>query len=414
MTVTIAVVGAGLRGQIYARLAAAGGKARIVAVAEPDPARRAAFAAEHDLPDSAAFTGWAALAEVPRLADAVIIATQDRDHAGPALAFADLGYAILLEKPMAPEPGQARAIADAVERNGVLFAVGHVLRYTPYTRALKSIVDSGRLGAIASVQHLEPVGWWHFAHSFVRGPWRAAAESGPLLLTKACHDLDWLLHVIGDEPARVASFGSLTHFRAENRPADAGERCAGCAAEPGCPYSAQRLYLGCLGDPGREFWPLSAVTTDATEDGVLRALAAGPYGRCVYASDNDVVDQQVVILEFAGGATASFTVTAFSPLEHRKTRIFCSHGYAEGDGRVIRVVDFRTGAEELVDSENLDGASAADGHGGGDRGLTMAFVEAVAAGDQRLLGSSAAEALAGHLVVWAAERARETGTVQVL
>lgn len=414
MPVSIAVVGAGMRGQIYARNAVVNGRARIVAVAEPDPARRAAFAAEFDVPAEGLFEGWAELAAVPRLADAVVVATQDRLHTEPAVAFADLGYDLLLEKPLAPTEAEARRIVAAVERNGVVFAVGHVLRYTRYTKLLKSVVDGGRLGSVASVQHLEPVGWWHQAHSFVRGQWRRADESGPMLLTKSCHDIDWLLYVLGQKPQRVASFGGLVHFRQENRPQGAGERCVSCAVEPGCPYSAKRLYLGCLGDPRKEFWPLAAVTTDATERGVLAALESGPYGKCVYATDNDVVDQQVVIMEFAGGATVSFTMTAFTPLEHRRTRVFGSHGYAEGDGRTVRVVDFRDGSEEVLDSRTVTGASAADGHGGGDGGLTSAFLDAVEARDQRVLGADAADALAGHLVVWAAERARETGTVQAL
>ncbi|GAA2871007.1 Gfo/Idh/MocA family protein [Nonomuraea rubra] len=414
MSVTLAIVGAGARGQIYARAAAADGRARIVAVADPDPARRNALADEHGLPEDARFAGWAELAAAPKRADAVVIATQDRMHAEPAVAFAELGYAILLEKPMAPTEREARRIVEAVERSGVVLAVCHVLRYTAYTRAFKELVGGGRLGTISSVQHLEPVGWWHMAHSFVRGSWRNAAGSGPMLLTKSCHDLDWLLHLVQDEPVSVASFGSLTHFRPENRPPGAGGRCVGCAVEPTCPYSAQRLYLGCLGDPDREFWPLGPVTSDATVAGVIHALETGPYGRCVYDCDNDVVDQQVVMLEFARGTTVSFTMTAFTPLEHRKTRVFGTHGFAEGDGRTIRVVDFTTGAEESIDTGTMAGASLADGHGGGDVGLIRAFIDAVEAGDQAPLGAGAADALAGHLVVWAAERARERRTVEAL
>ncbi|MFI6319505.1 Gfo/Idh/MocA family protein [Nonomuraea sp. NPDC050556] len=411
MSVSIAVAGAGLRGQIYARNAVEGGRARIVAVAEPDPARRAAFAAEFGVPDEGLFADWAEMAARPRLADAVVISTQDRLHVEPAVAFADLGYAILLEKPMAPTEAESRTIVEAVKRNGVIFGVGHVLRYTPYTRLLKSVIASGRLGAVASVQHLEPVGWWHMAHSFVRGLWRREDESGPMLLTKACHDIDWLLHVIGLPPRNVASFGSLVHFTHENRPEGAGTRCVSCAVEPDCPYSAKSFYLGCLGNKNREFWPLSAVTSDKTAEGVTAALTDGPYGKCVYATDNDVVDQQVVILEFEGGVTASFTMTAFTPLEHRKTRVFGSHGFVEGDGEKLRIVDFRTGEQEVLDSKNRAGASAGDGHGGGDGGLTRAFIEAVETGEQKALGGDARDALAGHLVVWAAERARTTRSV---
>ncbi|MFI6815428.1 Gfo/Idh/MocA family protein [Nonomuraea sp. NPDC050328] len=411
MSVTLAIVGAGSRGQIYAREAVADGRGQVVAVADPDPARRGLLAAEYGIPEEACFADWTELAAQPKLADAVVIATQDRMHVEPAVAFAGLGYAILLEKPMAPTEPEARRIAEAAERAGVIFAVCHVLRYTAYTKALKELIAGGRLGTLSSIQHLEPVGWWHQAHSFVRGAWRNSAESGPMLLTKSCHDLDWLLYVMDDVPTGVASFGSLTHFRKENHPEGAGERCTSCAVEPTCPYSAKRLYLSCLGDPKREFWPLGPVTTDATTEGVLHALENGPYGRCAYLCDNDVVDQQVVMLEFAGGATASFTMTAFTPLEHRKTRVFGSHGFAEGDGRMLRVVDFATATEQIIDTATGAGASLADGHGGGDTGLIRAFLDAVTSGEQERLGATAADALAGHLVVWAAERARETRTV---
>jgi predicted dehydrogenase len=407
--VTLALVGAGLRGQTYARHAVAGGRGRVVAVAEPDPRRRAAAAAEFQIPPRQVYADWADLAAAGKLADAAVIATQDRMHRDPAVRLAGLGYHILLEKPMAPTEPEAAEIAAAAARAGVIFAVCHVLRYTPYTRMVKRLVAEGRIGQLVSVQHLEPVGWWHHAHSFVRGSWRREDVSGPMLLTKSCHDIDWLVHVVGAVPTRVSSFGSLTHFRAAERPPGAADRCLDCPLETTCPYSAKRLYLDCLADPDRHFWPLGAVTSEFTEAAVLAALRTGPYGRCVYASDNDVVDHQVVNLEFPDGATGTFTMSAFTPMEHRQTRLMGTHGYLEGNGRTVRYVDFRTGREETFDSAAEGGPSAAGGHGGGDEGLTAAFLAAVAAGDPTLLSSDAAESLATHRVVWAAERSRHSG-----
>ncbi|MEU5085202.1 hypothetical protein [Streptomyces sp. NPDC021356] len=172
---------------------------------------------------------------------------------------------------------------------------------------------------------------------------------------------------------------------------------------------------GCLGDPEQEFWPLSAVTEDHTREGVLAAPRTGPYGRCVYACDNDVVDHQVVTMEFASGASCSFTMSAFTPTEQHRTRLMGTHGFVEGDGTTLRVVDFRDGAEEFIDTgagtDGQPGPSAEDGHGGGDEALTEAFLTAVATGDASLLLSDAEESLATHRVVWAAEHARTTGTV---
>jgi predicted dehydrogenase len=408
--VTIALVGAGNRATIYARHAKAGGRAAVVAVAEPDPVRRAAISAEHGIDDSRAFGGWQELAASPKLADAVVIATPDAMHVEPALAMAYLGYHILLEKPMASTEHGADVIVKAARDAGVLLAVCHVLRYAPYTLTLRRIIDRGAVGEIVSVEHLEPVGWWHHAHSYVRGNWRREDESSPMLLAKSVHDLDWLNHIIGRAPQRVASFGSLYHFRPEQRPTGAGDNCLDCAVEPDCPYSAPRLYLSCLGDPAREDWPLSTVTHRRTPEGVLDALRTSRYGRCVYDSDNDVVDHQVVSIEYEQGITASFTMVAFTPHMARRTRIFGTHGYLECDGSKITVLDFRT-QDRTVTNVSTGEAAVHDTHGGGDRRVVENFVEAVASGGSRNRLVPPEESLAAHHLTWAAERARTNGAV---
>ncbi|GIF10842.1 Gfo/Idh/MocA family protein [Actinoplanes teichomyceticus] len=410
--VSVAVVGAGHRGTMYARVAAETGRARVVAVAEPDDGRRERFAAEFGLPAERIHRDWTELLDRPRVADAVIVATQDQLHEAPAVALLGQGYDMLLEKPMAPTEEAARRIVRAAVAGGGIFGVCHVLRYTPYTAMVRELIRDGALGDVVNVQHLEPVGWWHHAHSYVRGHWRSETGSGPMLLTKSCHDVDWIMHMVGDDVARVSSFGGLHHFRPDRQPDGAADRCLDCAVEGSCPYSAKRLYLGCLGDPRRERWPLGPVTSDATEAGVLHALRTGPYGRCAYLCDNDVVDHQVVNFEFAGGATASLTMVAFSPSDgYRRTRIFGSHGSLEGDGRTLTVTDFRDGSQRVIPVPSGDGGTAAGGHGGGDAGLIDAFLTAVATRDQSALGSGAAASLDSHRVVWAAERARRTGTV---
>jgi len=400
--VTFVLVGAGLRGSTYTSHAGDSGAGRLVAVAEPDPTR-ASIARDYDLPSDRVFESWTALAAAGRLAQAAVVTTPDVLHEEPAIALAGLGYHLLLEKPMAPTEAEATRIAEAVERAGVLFAVCHVMRYTAYTQAVLDLVHSGRLGRLVSMQHLEPVGWWHQAHAFVRGNWRDSQQSSPMLLAKSCHDIDWLLYVAGQPARRVSSFGGLAHFRPSEKPAGAAERCLDCSIEPDCPYSAVRLYLG---QPDLDEWPVTALTPEPTVEAVRAALRTGPYGECVYNGQNDVVDHQVVSIELADGATVSFTMTAFTPFEQRKTRLFGTHGFADGDGERLRVVDFRTGAEEVI---AVDGGLS--GHGGGDEALVDAFVAAVRSGDGTLLRSDAATSLASHRVVWAAERARLTGTV---
>jgi predicted dehydrogenase len=410
--VGLAIVGAGSRGHAYARFAREHPeRARVLAVAEPRAGWREPLAAEHGIPAGHVFASWEDLARRPRLADAVIIATQDRLHRAPAEAFAALGYDILLEKPMAPDEADCRAIAAAVERAGVLFAVCHVLLYTAYTRELKRLLDAGTIGEVASIQRLEPVGFWHQAHSFVRGNWRREDEGSFMLMAKACHDLDWLRHIVGAPCRRVSSFGGIRHFRPEGAPAGAGERCLDCAAEPACPYSAKRFYLDQLDRPGRAGWA-RIIAGEATPAAVRAALADGAYGRCVYRCDNDVVDHQVANFEFANGTTASFTMTAFTPFEDRKDRVFGTRGCIEGDGRVLRVFDFLSESTREIDTGAPAVPGGASGHGGGDFGVMDAFVRAVATRDAASILSGAAASLESHLMVFAAERARRNGTVE--
>ncbi|MFB7209197.1 Gfo/Idh/MocA family protein [Streptomyces sp. NPDC056255] len=403
--VRVALVGAGNRGLTYAAwIKAHPERARLVAVADPRPAARAAAGAELEFDD------WRPLVEGDAIADAVIVATQDRNHVEPILALARAGYAILAEKPLAPSEAETRTLIEGVEKAGVLFAVCHVLRYTPYTDLVKEVVGSGVLGELVSVEHLEPVGWWHYAHSYVRGPWRSEQASSPMLLAKSCHDLDWISYVTGERIEQVASFGGLKHFRPENAPAGAAERCLDCAVEDGCPYSALKLYVPTLREHG-SVWPVTHVTDSTDETELLTALREGPYGLCAYRVDNDVVDHQVLAMQLSGGMTATFTMVAFTEQTDRQTRIFGSHGWLRGDGKRVTVHDFRTD-EVTIHEVDTSGSNAAEGHGGGDTALVDAFVHAVATGDPAAVRSGTKATLGSHLAAFAAERARLTGSVQ--
>ncbi len=298
--VTAIIAGAGGRGSGYATFALQHpDRFQVVGVSEPKDWNRTQMVKTYHIPPQAVFTDWRDQAAQPKMADMVIISTQDAMHAEPAIAFAQKGYAILLEKPMAPNLADCERIYTAVKQAGVLFAVCHVLRYTGYTKALKQLLDEGAVGEIVSIQHLEPVGFWHQAHSFVRGNWRNTAESSFMLLAKSCHDLDWIRYIAGAKCLSTTSFGSLYHFKKSQKPAQAGSalRCTACNHEPDCPYSAKKIYLGRL-QSGATGWPVDVLTPNPTLESVGEALENGPYGRCVYECDNDVVDHQTVNLLF--------------------------------------------------------------------------------------------------------------------
>ncbi len=411
--VKLIIAGAGDRGFVYASYAKEHPKrAQIIGVAEPRDFYREKMVNDYNIPGENVFTDWKDMAKRKKFADAVIIATQDHMHRDPAIAFAKRGYHILLEKPMAPDEKSCRTITKEVLSNDIIFALGHVLRYTRYTQKLKAILDSGIIGDVISLQHLEPVGYWHQAHSFVRGNWRNEKESSFMLLAKSCHDLDWIRYIIGKKCTSVSSFGSLTHFRSENKPATSGDNCMECQYEPECPYSAKRFYLG-LFERGKTGWPLSIITSEMTKGGIIRELRNGPYGRCVYDCDNDVVDHQVVNMEFEGGETASFTMTGFTKARQRETRIFGSYGEIYANSKKIQLHQFLSGKTEIMDT-TIDAPripSSLGEHGGGDYALIDTFVSAVMHNDPSLILSGPEETLETHLMPFAAERSRIEGKV---
>lgn len=412
---TVAIAGGGKRGRAYADvIASLPHLGRIVAVAESRDVRRQAFADDFALDPVNVFEDWRDLAAQPRLADIVVISLLDHLHRDAAIAFAEKGYDILIEKPLAPTEEECIEIADAVAAAGVRMAVCHVLRYTPYTTVLQRLLEAGAIGDIVNIQHLEPIGHTHFAHSFVRGNWRREDETSSLLLQKSCHDIDWLAAVIQRPALRVSSFGGLTHFRAENRPPEATDRCIDCPIQATCPYAATRIYRRGLAEPDTYlgYWT-SVMAPEFTSEAVEDALAHGPYGRCVYASDNDVVDHQVVQIEYEGGITADFTLTALSRGSNRITRIFGTKGQITGDGQFIEVFDFLTEETTTYDTD-ADGHSAADGHAGGDAGIIRAWLEYCATDETAELPSGITNSLASHRVVFAAERSRKSGAVVAL
>lgn len=395
--ITAVVLGAGNRGATYAGYAKEFPEAlQVVAVAEPRADRRDLLA--DALGVDKRFGSWQELLAQPRMADCAFICTLDDDHTEPTIKAMELGYHVLLEKPMSNNEEECRRIVETSQRTGRALAVCHVLRYTPFYMTLKSLIDRGEIGEVTTINQIENVGYWHQAHSFVRGNWRSTAETSPMLLQKSCHDMDILLWLMGKDCKRVQSFGSLRHFTPENAPEGAPERCLdGCPQAECCPYYAPRLYM----DMSRTGWPVDVITTDLSEAGRRKALEEGPYGRCVYRCDNDVVDRQVVNLEFEGGAVATFTMTAFSADFSRQLKIFGTAGQITADMGTGRIVLHRFGEEK----KTIPVDAASSGHGGGDYGILGDFLHILRHGGESR--TSAKISLQSHLICFAAERSRK-------
>ena len=406
--VTAVVLGAGSRGNVYASYSQKyPDELKIVGVAEPIEYRRKKFSALYQIPSKYQWVTWEHALEIPKFADALIITTPDNLHYGPAMGGLGLGYDLLLEKVIAQTWDQCSDILKAAKKNNRIVAVCHVLRYTPYFRKLKEVMDSGALGDIVSLQHFEPVEHIHMSHSFVRGNWRNSKESNPMILSKSCHDLDILRWTIGKPCRRISSFGSLTLFKAENAPSGATRRCTdGCKVEADCPFSALKIYLR------RKEWLGHLLIEDQKDESILKALKEGPYGRCVYHCDNDVVDHQVANIEFEGEITAAFSMEAFTSYAGRRTRIMGTKGDVVGDMTTLALYDFKTRTQTVWDASKAPESQS--GHGGGDFGLAHDFIQAVSQKDASLLTSTIEASMESHLMGFKAEESRLSGkTVDV-
>ena len=396
---TIAIIGGGGRGTGFAWLIKNHDYlGRVVAVAEPRDAYRDNLVKQYGIAPDMQFGSWQEFVEKPKMCDAVVVSTMDREHSGPAVACLDKGYDLLLEKPMAPTLEECRAIEEAQRRSGRIVAVCHSLRYQKGFRKVKELVAGGAIGQVLSVDQLEQVAYWHQAHSFVRGNWGNEGRSACMLLAKSCHDIDYLSYVIDKPCLRVCSFGELSYFRRANAPKGSTDRCTdGCPVEPTCPYSAIRQYV--QGD--RQSWPGDVVSIDHSYEAHLEAVKTGPYGRCVWKCDNDVVDHQVVAMEFGGDVTATFTMTAFTQGGGRKIRIHGTGGEILFDEGSIQVKTF---GDNNVATIAL--GQEVGGHGGGDTRVVREWLHALHSRKDTGIVANAQESLKTHTIVFAAEKSR--------
>lgn len=399
------LIGAGQRGMIYARYAYQCGLADFAALAEPDEERRQAAAEALFVSPKNSYASAEALFERGKIADAAIIASMDKDHFAQAMTALDLGYDLLLEKPISPDPKECLMIERKAAQAGRRVAVCHVLRYAPFFMALKALIDGGELGRVVSIQHNENIGNWHMAHSFVRGNWRNSAVSSPIIMQKSCHDMDLLVWLTGSRAGKLSSFGDLHYFKEENAPKGSGERCLFCKVADSCRFDARKMYLPLAGS-----WPSAMLSLDQSEDGLLEALRTGPYGRCVYRCDNNVCDHQVMNILFENGITATFNLSAFTNRMARTMKIMCEDGEiraSEHENRieVIRFAPHSRAPEELrvIEPAGVDG-----GHGGGDAGLMNAFFRMLKSTDAQL-ETLISRSVESHYMAAAAEEARLSG-----
>ena len=397
-TKKLVVFGFGMRGGIYARFAKMNPeKFALTAIIENDEKRIACAKEEH--PGVPIYTDYKEFIKEKQQADIVAVATQDEQHREHAVAMMAAGYDLLLEKPIANNKEDCLEIYRASQEYGRKVIVCHVLRYTPFYSTVKRIIESGKLGDIITIHASENVGYFHQAHSFVRGPWRNKALSSPMILAKCCHDMDILRYLMGEECISVNSYGGLSYFTKENAPQDSAEYCSDCK-HGDCIYKAQTLYTA----EGQKWCASYFTTKPLTKENILPDLEKTQYDRCVYKCDNDVVDHEVTIMRFAKGKTACHTRTAFSKEIYRDLKIHGTRaelvGVVEDNALEIR---YFGGEVEKIDIDVS--AATVGGHMGGD----FFMMESV----YRALNGQSAEgvtyldvSIESHLMSFSAEESR--------
>ena len=405
---TVIVIGAGNRGETYTDIMKKmPDKFEVVAVAEPIESRRKNIQAKHHLPEEACFTTYDELFKLGKIADMAIISTMDKQHFDPAMKAIALGYNLLLEKPVSPDPIECEQIAQQAEKYGVKVVVCHVLRYTPFFMTLKQLILEGKVGEIVSINHEENVGNVHQSHSFVRGNWGNEARSSFMLLQKSCHDLDILQWLLNKKCKKIQSFGSLTHFVRKNAPEGSAERCIdGCPHAETCPYNAVKLYI----DDKKNDWFRTTCAREAnpTDEMLEHALRTTQYGKCVYKCDNDVVDHQTVNMLFEDGITVTFSMNAFNKggrfihIMGTKGEI---HGSMTGAEKPIQYFDFET--RQTTEIPLRTGNDISSGHGGGDEGIVNSIYEYFNGDDSNISISNIRISVDNHHIAFATEKARK-------
>lgn len=410
----IAILGCGSRGRTYARIAATmPDRYELVAVADHHEAKTTTLAELREPGAIKVFDSDEAFFAEGKIADLLIIATQDAQHYDHAMQAMELGYDLLLEKPAAETLERCEALHDKAVEKSLRILPCFVLRYTPFYMAVRDFIDSGQLGKVVTIRASEGVEAFHQAHSYVRGHWSNTEKSSPMIVAKCSHDTDLMCWFAGSHPEVVTSLGSLEWFKNENAPMGAPERCTdGCPEAGNCIYDAHR-YLGEKRNFLRMVMPGAEGETGAyelPEEPIMEFLRTSDWGRCVYRCDNNVVDHQVVAAKMENGVTASLTMTAFDC--NRTIEVHGTKGSLRGGGPLqdggayeLWFRDHGSGDIEQipVPEPEADGYAS---HGGGDFGIINSL-------DRLFVGPDAMppglEGIAGHRLAYRAENSRLAG-----
>ena len=410
--VSVSIIGLGGRGgEAYGRyMAFLADKFKITHICDINPVRLHKYGAIFDVSVENRFDDEDKFFE-KKWSDVLFITTQDRMHVRMAKKALELGYDIVLEKPITDNVAELQELAKLAHEKQRKIMVCHVLRYTVMMRKLKELLNAGSIGQLVSIDQTENVVYWHEAHSYVRGNWRNTDVAVPMIMAKCCHDLDLIQDFIGGRCKSVASMGSLAYFKPEFKPEGAADRCVNCKYVDSCVYSAKRIYIEMwynVGQPGNIF-PFNLITDvcPVTEEALMDSIKTSPYGRCVFACDNNVVDNQTVIMQFENGVTATLKMEAFVKQGGRDIRFFGTEGelvLCEAEGTITLKKYF---GEDTV-WKLTDLTDDLEGHGGGDHRMIDELYD-IMTGKNPQVATSIDESIESHYMALAAEESRLNG-----
>ena len=258
-----------------------------------------------------------------------------------------------------------------------------------------------------TIDHTENVVFWHEAHSFVRGNWHKREDCAPMIMAKCCHDLDLLQYFAHSKCKYISSMGDLRFFKKENKPEGSADRCTDCKYMNTCTYSAKRIYVDGFNNCGKaQIFPYTLISDDypITEESMWKSIREGRYGKCVFACDNNVVDNQTVIMTFENGITATLKMEAFVKDGGRDIRFLGTDGeiYLREGENTITLKKFM-GENKVWKINEL--TNDLDGHGGGDHRMLDKLYEVMALGNKEIETSIDASA-ESHYMAMAAEESR--------
>lgn len=402
---TCAIIGFGSRGQMFAGLLRNESEMKLVAIAEPVLALRKQARDGFGIPEKNCYASAEEFFAQPKLCDALFICTQDAQHKEHAMKAMRLGYDICLEKPAAATIEDCIAIRDTANELHRKVMLTHVLRYSPFYGEIKRLIGEGKIGEVVTVNQTENIAYWHFALSYVRGPWRNMEDSTPTIIAKCCHDLDILIWLMGKKCKYVSSFGKLYYFEPTHAPEGSAPHCADCRKDvrEKCLYNAyniypQRMNTSVVGGTarlkGRDIYEI----LDEKKDSITE---------CVFWGKHDAVDNQVVNMMFENGATAHLTMTAFSERCYRYIHVHGTQGeiYGDMDEGILHVVEFGK-KEYTVDANKIAAQKLNDGHGGGDYFLLKDFINYLNTDTPSVTRTTIDDSIESHIVGFKAEESR--------